>query len=190
MWVTLMGVITLGLLIWFGIKAFSGAPTPTSSADGSAGSSDSGNGGAEALTQNSSTANSTKAESNQSDQQASASVAAVAGAATGAVAAAGAAASKAANSADPITVNLSSGDTIAASGNGSSGHASGIAEAISSEDAGSVREMIKILNLRESDASRLGIEKSQFSALWQGSANGVDADTLKDVSSRLRGMMS
>jgi len=95
------------------------------------------------------------------------------------------------NATNPIVYeNVTAGSAILSSGNGSTGHASGVTDAIASEDASSVREMIKILNLRDSDASRLGIDKTQFESLWQGSNAGVDASVLSSVRSRLMHMMS
>jgi len=56
------------------------------------------------------------------------------------------------------------------------------------EARANVREMMKILNLRESDASRLDISKDDFARLWQG--DGAAADSLvDDVSARLRRML-
>lgn len=58
-----------------------------------------------------------------------------------------------------------------------------------------IREMIKTLNLTESDAPRLGISEEQFSSLRQ-SANEAhsstlpDTDTCQDVADRLRRMLS
>lgn len=51
-----------------------------------------------------------------------------------------------------------------------------------------VREMMKILNLREGDASRLGISKEDFARLWQRDA-GADDALVDDVAARLRRML-
>lgn len=48
-----------------------------------------------------------------------------------------------------------------------------------------IREMIKILNLREADAARLGIEKNEFNSLASGSGTDVPPDTLASVRRQL-----
>lgn len=221
----LMGLITLGLLVWFGMQVFSGGIGSAFEA-ASEKSSDSGNGGSGSLGSDgahsegtsgagtdsnaASNTNSTSAaagsagagtsagagaNTSATDSSASAVSGAAGAAAVAAVAAGGVAASSRTPSykaaANPIVYeNVTSGADIAASGNGASGHAAGVADAISAEEASSVREMIKILNLRESDASRLGIDQSQFASLWQGSTDSVDASTLSTVHSRLQNMLN
>lgn len=203
LWVWLMGLITLGLLVWFGMKVFSGGVSPenssansTSAAGGSSSGGDSevpkvagANAGANAK------AGASADDTHKTNTQSAAAMGAVA--ATGAVtAAASTTTGDAKESSAPGPAKADNGivveKTSAASsaGLGESGHAHGVADAIANQDAGSVREMIKILNLRDSDASRLGIEKDQFQALWQGSSDGINANTLSDVRSRLQQMMS
>lgn len=214
LWIWLMALITLFLLGWFAYKLFSGG-TPklvVSGGDHGHGHGDEGSGHGHDGSTGSSDSSESSSESDKAAGSASASGSAASASgssATGAIAAAGAAAvagtaavsamgsSRSANkpgpqnAANPIVYeNVTSGSDISNSGNGSSGHANGVTAAISSEDASSVREMIKILNLRESDASRLGIDKAQFNSLWQGGTDGVDASALSSVRSRLQNMMS
>jgi len=62
--------------------------------------------------------------------------------------------------------------------------------AVNTNDAAhDVREMIKILNLRASDASRLGIEKDQFEQL-KSAASGMSDNIINDVAGKLRGMLN
>jgi len=168
----LMGLITLGLLVWFGMKAFS---------DDSPGSGSPNNGGGGGGGQASAASNATAAGSNTSAAEANAndSASEKTSASSGGTAAVAAGAAA-----------VASGAAIASAGSGVSGHASGVADALASGDADSVREMMKVLNLRESDAARLGIDKTQFANLWQGKSDGIDSDTLTSVTSRLKNMMS
>ncbi len=61
-----------------------------------------------------------------------------------------------------------------------------------------VHELIKILNLRDSDASRLGIDRDQFNTLANGSADGsgdgsatgVSAETVSSVRRQLIGWLT
>lgn len=64
--------------------------------------------------------------------------------------------------------------------------------ALNSEDSlHDIREMIKILNLAESDASRLGISATAFAALrGTGNANDLPTDSLDSVADRLRKMLA
>ncbi|MEE9320574.1 MAG: hypothetical protein V3U76_09025 [Granulosicoccus sp.] len=59
----------------------------------------------------------------------------------------------------------------------------------SSDTLHDVREMIKILNLRDSDASRLDISKSDFANVWSGDTGAVTADVLDSVAAKLRNML-
>ena len=52
-----------------------------------------------------------------------------------------------------------------------------------------VREMLKILNLRESDASRLGVSAEEYRGLREGRADALGADRLRALADRLAGMM-
>ena len=52
-----------------------------------------------------------------------------------------------------------------------------------------VREMLKILNLRESDASRLGVSAEEYRGLHEGRADALPDDRLRALSDRLAGMM-
>ena len=85
---------------------------------------------------------------------------------------------------------------------GAAGIAAGASAAVSSTGANSqginsgntgadVVEMMKILNLAESDASRLNISRDAFVALRQSDAAAMpDAATVDDVASRLRKMLA
>jgi len=225
-WIMLMGLITLAILVWFGLKVFkddapqyggaggdSGASagsqaSASSNASSQSGSSNSSNStdssssdasnaaasGASSNTSSSSGSNANAAGGAAASTGATAASAATVGAAVGAVAAVGASATAAANSAeadadDEFDFDATSGADIMAAGLGATGQAAGVSNAIEAGDGASVREMIKILNLRDSDASRLGIDADQFQALWQGQSNGVDGQTLADVSSRLQRMI-
>lgn len=203
LWVWLMGLITLGLLVWFGMKVFSGGVSPENSSDSgasSAGGSSSGGEGHAVQTAEVSADDVADAGADTTHKaQADSAAAMGAVAATGAVAAAANASTSADDAASGSTpapaksdngIVYNSSTSSSSAGLGESGHAQGVTDAVASEDANSVREMIKILNLRDSDASRLGIEKDQFQALWQGSSDGVPAGTLSDVRSRLQQMMS
>ena len=53
---------------------------------------------------------------------------------------------------------------------------------------GDIQEMLKILNLRDSDSSRLAIEKDQFAGLKSGSSN-LDANELTAIADKLRWML-
>lgn len=53
-----------------------------------------------------------------------------------------------------------------------------------------IREMFKVLNLRENDASRLSLSKEQFQQLKTGDDGAFTADTLNEVASRLRFMIA
>jgi len=232
-WIWLLGLITFGLLIWFGMQVFSGGVSPQSdgtnselggggtgghgqnaisnnsdstnqgasghgssdsaSAHGGAGSASSGSASAHGGAGSGSSA-SASGQGGSSSASSTTSMGAVAAAgaavAAGGAAVGGAAAARAraksrprpsATDAPIVYDNVSSGADISASGNGKTGHAAGVSQALSSSEAEGVREMIKILNLRESDASRLGIDASQFAGLWQGSTDSVDASTLTSV---------
>jgi len=183
MWMTLlMVVVTFALLVWFGMKAFSSGPASGPNGGSGAGSSASGAHGDGA-------ANATGSHSGDSasggDSAASSSTSTTAGSA-GAVVGAAAVGAVAAGSA--AAAGASAG---AASRPGPHGQtATPIVYDNVTSGEGSVREMIKVLNLRESDASRLGIDATQFGNLWQGKSDGVDASTLSSVTSRLQQMMS
>jgi len=209
-WVWLMALITIFLLGWFAYKLFSGGTPKLVVSGGDHGHGHSDDGSSEGHSNAHSEANSDshsdeKSESSQQslpEKQASrvdSTVAASAGAAAviGATAASTAASSNTGGKPGPHTSNnpivfenVASGADINGSGTGLTGHANGVAQAVSSEDASSVREMIKILNLRSSDASRLDIDTAQFDSLWQGNSEGVDPALLSSVRSRLMHMMS
>lgn len=53
-----------------------------------------------------------------------------------------------------------------------------------------IRESIKILNLRGSDATRLGVDESTFESLRQGESGGLDEARREAVLARLHGMLS
>ena len=57
------------------------------------------------------------------------------------------------------------------------------------DTASDVREMIKILNLRESDAPRLGVEKDEFAMLAGGSGGQLSDDKLRAARDRLVGLL-
>ena len=52
-----------------------------------------------------------------------------------------------------------------------------------------VREMLKILNLRESDASRLGVSAEEYRSLREGRSDALPDDRLRALADRLAGMM-
>lgn len=52
-----------------------------------------------------------------------------------------------------------------------------------------IREMVKILNLRASDAQRLQVSGDEFAALWHGQDGGMDPSRLSDVAARLRHLL-
>ncbi len=52
-----------------------------------------------------------------------------------------------------------------------------------------VREMLKILNLRQSDASRLGIDQDQYNSIKGGAAGGLDGNQVQGVAERLQKML-
>lgn len=58
----------------------------------------------------------------------------------------------------------------------------------SGDNAANVREMMKILNLRDTDASRLGISKEEFAQLWQPQGD-APSTLVDDVAGRLRRML-
>lgn len=54
-----------------------------------------------------------------------------------------------------------------------------------------IQEMMKILNLAESDAGRLDLSREQFNALRKGDAqNSPSEDTLPELANRLRNMIA
>lgn len=219
-WIWLMALITLGLLGWFGFKVYSGGingpsdasttpPTTSGQAGGSGGGAVSNTDASAASSAtnrddngvSSHSAGSADASSATTSAASSATSGVVAAAATGAAVTAAAvsthASDKPGNPPGPATTqspivyeNVASGAAISAAGKGATGHAENVSNALSSDDSGNVREMIKVLNLRESDATRLGIERDQFASLWQGNIDAVDASTLSDVRARLHRMLS
>lgn len=52
-----------------------------------------------------------------------------------------------------------------------------------------IREMVKILNLRASDAQRLQVSGDEFAALWHGQDGGMDPSRLNDIAARLRHLL-
>lgn len=52
-----------------------------------------------------------------------------------------------------------------------------------------VREMIKILNLRDNDAARLNISKEDFARVWSGDAGTIASDVLDSIAAKLRHML-
>lgn len=66
--------------------------------------------------------------------------------------------------------------------------ASDVAHLDKGDSRDNVREMMKILNLRDSDASRLDISREDFARLWQADASASDS-LVDDVSKRLKSMM-
>jgi len=52
-----------------------------------------------------------------------------------------------------------------------------------------IREMMKILNLRASEAQRLQVSGDEFAALWHGQDGSMDGARLNDVAARLRHML-
>ncbi len=208
-WIFLMAVVTFGLLGWFGYKVFSGGidgPSDASTPTGSAHSSGTGGSAGEIkhrsandapdATTGSGTGSSASADASSSSQNGSgeasaATLAAVAVGAGSTAIASGVGQQGPAATQTPIAYdNVASGADINASGVGSTGHAASVSTALASDAPDTVREMIKILNLRESDASRLGIETDQFSSLWQGNTDAIDASTVSDVRARLHHMLS
>lgn len=206
LWIWVLALVTVGILVWFGMQVFSGGVSPkTNNLTGDSGNGTGGGTGAHSSGAVSSTTDDAEAGSASSGGSAS-STSSASSSGVGAVAAAGAAAAVAAGgvaaarassrpsagaTSEPIVYeNVTSGSDISAAGNGKTGLASGDSNALSSSDAQSVREMIKILNLRESDASRLGIDAAEFSSLCQGAADSVNASTLTSVHSRLQHMLN
>jgi|GEM_PF-3275223 len=57
------------------------------------------------------------------------------------------------------------------------------------DTAADIREMIKILNLRDSEADRLHLSTERFEALRHGNRDGIDDETLTAVADRLRRML-
>ena len=136
-----------------------GAPAGAGSGSGTAGSAGSGSG--------SGTSASSASSASGSDSSASASTdgASVAGvAAMGATAAAATAAAAIANAREH---NL---------------------KGVAGNSVGEIQEMFKILNLRDSDAGRLAIEKDQFAALKSGTSK-LGANELTAVADKLRWML-
>jgi|GEM_PF-1063221 len=69
-----------------------------------------------------------------------------------------------------------------------SGGASAADAPVGGKSRGDVREMIKILNLRDADATRLDISKEDFQKLWQGDES-TSSELVDDVAVRLRRMI-
>ncbi|MEE9334670.1 MAG: hypothetical protein V3U65_11340 [Granulosicoccaceae bacterium] len=59
---------------------------------------------------------------------------------------------------------------------------------VTGNSAGEIQEMLKILNLRDSDAARLAIEKAQFAELKSGTSK-LGANELAAVADKLRWML-
>ena len=60
----------------------------------------------------------------------------------------------------------------------------------SGDDIYDVREMLKILNFRDSDASRLAIDKTQFNDIKAGNVSALPDSGLADVAGKLRKMLA
>jgi hypothetical protein len=61
-------------------------------------------------------------------------------------------------------------------------------KAVSGSGIGDIQEMLKILNLSDSDSSRLAIDKDQFAALKSGNSSLQDAE-LSTIADKLRWML-
>jgi len=70
----------------------------------------------------------------------------------------------------------------------SSGGATAADAPVGGKSRGDVREMIKILNLRDADATRLDISKEDFQKLWHGDES-TSSELVDDVAVRLRRMI-
>ena len=60
----------------------------------------------------------------------------------------------------------------------------------SGDDIYDVREMLKILNFRDSDASRLAIDKTQYNEIKAGNVSGLPDGGLAEVAGKLRKMLA
>jgi len=115
--------------------------------------------------------------------------AAAAAAAAGTLAAGAAAAAVAAGAQAGGTSGATSGATARVStGSHSTGATNDATQLAGGDKHGNVREMMKILNLRDADASRLGISKDDFNRLWKGDAS-ADAGLVDEVTDRLQRML-
>ena len=132
--------------------------------------------------------------------------AATAGIATGAVAAGvaiGAAATAGDTAADAAVADAaaagvttadaaSSGvttDAAASPATASATESSAAAPALSGNHMLDIQDMLKILNLRDSDASRLAISREQYNSLKTGDAGDFNSEQVQAVISRLQRMM-
>ncbi len=61
-------------------------------------------------------------------------------------------------------------------------------KAVSGNGIGDIQEMIKILNLRDTDSSRLAIDKEQFTALKSGNSS-MQTNELTAIADKLRWML-
>jgi len=112
-----------------------------------------------------------------------------AAAAAGTLAAGAAAAAVAAGAQAGGTSGATSGATARVStGSHSTGATNDATQLAGGDKHGNVREMMKILNLRDTDASRLGISKDDFNRLWKGDAS-ADAGLVDEVTDRLQRML-
>jgi len=206
-------LIILAIVAFFIIKAFMGR-SDSQGSGASAANSELGNGSSNTQIGNASDARQSQ-EASGGAAGAAAGAAGTAVAAAGAAAAAagsassgasssgadasgsGAAGSDATNGAQAagVIASDSSASTSGSSGGtGLAGAATGAVvsmQALQSGDAISdVREMIKVLNLRGSDASRLSIAKEQFEGIWAGDQNALSSDELSQVADKLRRMLA
>lgn len=168
-------LVIVGLYLLF--KAFSGKGAGSPGTDSDAGSGDpaelpSGTSGN--LADGSGVAGSGSA-ANAVGSAASAGSSAVA-AGAGAVAAVGATAAGAANASANAAAGTSAGRASSAVNTGDELH--------------DVHEMLKILNLRDSDASRLAIDKAQYNDIKAGNVSGLPDAMIADVAGKLRKMLS
>jgi len=112
-----------------------------------------------------------------------------AAAAAGTLAAGAAAAAVAAGAQAGGTSGATSGATARVStGSHSTGATNDATQLAGGDKHGNVREMMKILNLRDADASRLGISTDDFNRLWKGDAS-ADAGLVDEVTDRLQRML-
>jgi hypothetical protein len=115
--------------------------------------------------------------------------AAAAGVAIGAVAAAGVTAADAA-AADAAAAGVTSSAAASPATATSTATSSTTTPAVSSGNhILDIQDMLKILNLRDSDASRLAISREQYNSLKTGDAGDLNSEQVQGVVSRLQQMM-
>jgi len=186
-------LIILAIVAFFIIKAFTGR-SGSQSSGGSAPNSELSNGSANTQIGNASDARQSHTGSGSATGAAAGTAVAAAGAAAAAAGSASSGASSSGADASGSGSDSSASTSGSSGGTGLAGAATGAVvsmQALQSGDAISdVREMIKVLNLRGSDASRLSIAKEQFEGIWAGDKNALSSDELSQVADKLRRMLA